>query len=200
MPTNVTIELSIGIPSAVVLYSLLGYGGAFNGGTKCNPKPTVDLDKAGSVSMTVPALTWSTTKRYDEADAIVVAGKPDWYRSLRSGAPERESQQLVRAPENLDVQFSQIADATHAVKFVVNGPNPLLSLAPGINAEIVVGLRKTATAIEYIVKGDHDGFPNYTLLLNGKTVYAWNCVDNGETPLALRPPMDQSVDTGWKQL
>jgi hypothetical protein len=200
MPTNVAIELSIGIPSAVVLYSVLGYGGAFSGGTKCNPKPTIDLDKAGAASMTVPTLAWATTKRYDEGDAVVVAGKPDWFRSLRSGAAELESKQLARAPDNLDVQFSQVTGASHAVKFTVAGPNPLLSLAPAIDAEIVVGLRKVGTVIEYIVEGKHDGFPNYTLLINGKTVYSWDCVANAEDPSALGPPMDQTVSTGWKQL
>lgn len=152
MPINVAIELSIGIPSAVVLYSVLGYGGAFSGGTKCNPKPTIDLDKAGAASMTVPTLAWATTKRYNEGDAVVVAGKPDWFRSLRSGATELESKQLARAPDNLDVQFSQVTGATHAVKFTVAGPNPLLSLAPAIDAEIVVWLRKAGTFSKHRVQ------------------------------------------------
>jgi len=149
--------------------------------------------------MSVPALVWAVTKRYDEGDAVAVPTMPDWFRSLRAGAQELESGQLARAPENLNVKFSKIADATHAVEFLVDGKNPLLT-APAINAEIVVGLRKAASGIEYIVKGEHDGFPNYTIVINGKSVYGWECVANGETPFALSPPMDQTVDSGWKKL
>ncbi|RYF43521.1 MAG: hypothetical protein EOO38_18760 [Cytophagaceae bacterium] len=201
MPTNVTIELIIGIPSAAVLYSVLHYGGAFSGGTKCSPKPTVDLDRAGAGSMTVPALAWATTNRYNESDALVVAGKPDWFRALKDGAAETESNQLARTPGNLDVEFVALNGASHAVRFFVEGPNPLLSLAPAINAEIVVGLRKTATGkIDYSIEGKHDGFPNYTLSINGTAVYFWDCVAKNEDPSALGPPMDQVISLGWKSL
>jgi hypothetical protein len=160
MTTNVTIGLRIGILSAAVLCSVLCYGGAFSGGTKCSPRSTVDLDKSGSNSLTVPAPKWAMTKKYNDGDALAVSGKPDWFRSLRSGAAETEVKQLTRKPDNLDIQFSQIGGAIHAVKFIVAGPNPLLSLAPAIDAEIVVGLREEIGRIEYAVQGKHDGFPN----------------------------------------
>lgn len=200
MATKVTIELTIGIPSAVVLYSVLGYGGAFNGGTKCSPKPVIDLDTSGSGSLTVPVLEWSTTNRYEDADALPVASRPAWFCALRAGASPVESKKLVRDPANLDVQFSQIGGATHAVKFIVVGANPLLTLAPAIDAEIVVGLRKSGGGIQYVIQGTHDGFPNYTVLINGRSVYAWDCVANSQDPSALGPPMDQTVSTGWKNL
>lgn len=200
MTTNVTIELMIGIPSAAVLYRVLGYGGAFSGGTKCSPRSIVDLDKLGSNSLTVPALEWALTKKYNDSDAPAISGKPDWFRSLRSGAAETESKQLAREPDNLDVQFSQLGGATHAVKFIVAGPNPLLSFAPAIDAEILVGLRETMGRIEYAVEGKHDGFPNYMVFINGTTVYSWDCVANSQDPSALGPPMDQIVDTGWRTL
>lgn len=149
----VTIELSIGIPSDAVLYSVLGYGGAFNGGVKCKPGATVDLDKAGSASMTVGGLAWSTTNQYEETDALAVAGKPDWFRLIRNGAAPINSKQLQRTSANLDIQFIQFAGATHAVKLIVVGPNPLLTLAPAIDAEIVVGLRKAGGSTEYTVQG-----------------------------------------------
>ena len=200
MPTKVTLELTIGIPSVVVLYSVLGYGGAFNGGTKCSPKPVVDLDMSGAGSMTVPALEWSMTHKYKDEDAVAIVGRPEWFRSLRSGASPIESKGLTRDAANLDVQFSHIEGATHAVKFLVVGANPLLTLAPAIDAEIVVGLRKAGAGIQYIVNGKHDGFPNYTLLINGMSVYSWDCTAKSQDPSALGPPMDQSVDTGWKSL
>ena len=151
--------------------------------------------------MAVPALAWAATKRYNESDALGVAGKPDWFRALKSGAVETESKQLARTPTNLDVEFVDFNGASHAVKFFVDGPNPLLSLAPAINAEIIVGLRKTVTGkVEFSIEGKHDGFPNYTLSINGTAVYFWDCVAKNEDPSALGPPMDQVVSLGWKSL
>lgn len=200
MATNVSIKLSVGIPSEVVFFQVIGIGGAYNGGIKCNPNPTVDLDKTGGSSMTVPPLVWGATRSYADADALLVAGKPDWYRSLRAGAIPTGSATLERKPDNLNVEFTQFDGATHAVKFTVVGANPLLAGAPAIDAEITVGLRRSAGGIQYAVKGEHDGFPNYTLQINGKTVYAWDCVAAGEDPSALGPPMDQKVNSGWKGL
>ena len=200
MPTNVSIHLSIGIPSQVVFYAFMGYGGTFNGGVKCNPNPTIDLDKAGAVSMAVPALEWGTTHRYADADAIVMPGKPDWHRSLRAGATPSASKRLDRNVQNLNVEFVQMNGATHAVKFVVVGSNPLLPGAPAIDALITVGLRKAAGGIQYAVQGEHDGFPNYTLQINAKSVYVWDAVAKGEDPSALGLGMDQDVAIDWTKL
>jgi len=203
MPTNVTVKLTIGIPSEVVFYRdpILGSGGAFNGGTKCDPAPVIDLDRSGAASMTVPMLAWGTTLKYDDANALAVAGKPAWYRALRPGSVAIQTGSLQRKPENLDVLFAKMSGATHAVKFVVNGPNPLLSeFAPDIDADITVGLRKAAGGIEYAVEGEHDGFPNYTLQINGKTVYVSDCVAKNLNPTALGGLVDQDVEIGWTKL
>ena len=200
MPTLATIQLTIGIPGEIVLYQLAGFGDAFSGGMKCNPKPTIDLDKSGAASMTVPALAWSMTRSYADTDALPMQGKPTWFRALRSAAVPKASRALEREPDNLDVKFAQMAGASHAVEFIVAGANPLLAVAPTIDAVITVGLRKAGGGIEYAVKGDHDGFPDYALTINGKTVYAWNCVAKGEGPLALAAPMEQSVNIGWQSL
>lgn len=200
MPTLVTIQLTIGIPSEIVLYQIVGFGDAFSGGMKCSPKTTIDLDKSTSASMTVGPLAWSTTKSYAETDALLMSGKPVWYRSLSAGAHPKASKALERKPDNMEVKLAQMPEATHAVQFIVAGANPLLTVAPTIDAVITVGLRKAGGGIEYAVEGDHDGFPNYTLTINGRTVYAWDCVTKGESPLALAAPMDQPVDIGWQQL
>lgn len=200
MATKVDLELTVAIPSAAVLYSVLGYGGAFNGGAKCRPKAVVDLDKPGGNSLMVPQLAWEITYKYKDDDVVAVAGKPGWYRTLRSGATSIDSQTLERNVNNLNVQLVQMDGATHAVKFTVVGANPFLTLAPAIDADVVVGLRKVAGGIQYAVKGGHDGFPTYTLLVNGKQVYSWDCAANNKDPSALLPPMDQSVDTGWNTL
>lgn len=200
MPTLVTIQLTIGIPSEIVLYQIAGFGDAFSGGMKCNPKPTINLDKSGAASMTVPALAWSVTASYADTDALPMPGKPTWYRSLRASALPKARKALERKPDNLEVKFAQMAGATHAVEFIVAGANPLLTVAPTIDAVITVGLCKAGGGIEYAVKGDHDGFPDFTLTINGKAVYAWDCVARGEGPFALAAPMDQAVNIGWQKL
>ena len=199
MATSVTIKLTIGIPSEAVYYKLV-LGGAYNGGIKCSPNPTLNLDEAGAASLSVPALGWETSHSYADEDALAVPGKPDWYRSLRPGANPTGTATLQRTSENLNVEFAQMEGATHAVLFTVAGPNPLLVGAPAIDAVITVGLRKVAGGVQFAVKGDHDGFPNYTLQINGKTMYVWDAVAQGGTPLALSPPMDQSVNIGWTDL
>jgi hypothetical protein len=203
VPTNVTVKLAIGIPSAGVLYRdpIFGAGGAFNGGTKCAPAPVVDLDKQGAAALTIPPLGWEITHRYQDADALLVRGKPDWYRSLRPGATPTETATLARSPDNLEVQWAQLAGATHALKFTVNGTNPLLpEIAPDIDAAIIVGLRKQGGGIQYSVDGKHDGFPNYTLEINGKRVYLWDCVASGQDPSNLADLLGQAVKIGWTTL
>jgi hypothetical protein len=203
VPTNVTVKLTIGIPSGVVFYRdpIFGAGGAFNGGTKCSPAPTLDLDKPGSGALSVPALSWGTTHKYNDADALPMAGQPDWFRSLRAGATPIATKTLARSPDNLNVEYVQMAGATHAVKFTVNGTNPLLpDFAPDIDAEITVGIREQGAAIQFTIEGKHDGFPNYTIEINGKRVYLSDCVANGEDPSALGGLVDQSVQIGWTTL
>lgn len=200
MATNVSIKLTVGIPSAVVFFQFAGIGGAYNGGVKCSPNAIIDLDKAGSSSLSVAVLAWEKTYSYANADALVVAGKPDWYRTLRAGAAPTGTATLELKPSNLNIEYAQLSGATHAIKFTVVGANPLLAVAPAIDAEITVGLRKSTGGIQFSVQGDHDGFPNYTLQINGNTVYAWDCVAVGEDPSALGPPMDQSVKITWKNL
>ncbi|WP_398308965.1 hypothetical protein [Zoogloea sp.] len=200
MPANIVLEFVIGIPSKVVLFKVLGYGGAFNGGTKCSPKAILDLDVAGSASLTVPPMEWGGTYKYNEADVVAVPGKPEWFCDLRNGAVSIDHARLERNKNNLDVQFAKMDSATHAVRFAVVGANPLLSLAPSIDLDVVVGLRKTGDGVYFSVKGKHDGFPNYALLIGGNSVYAWDCVESGLDPSSLGPPADRVVDIGWRKL
>lgn len=197
---SLEIKLVVGIPSPAVQFYFAGIGGTFNGGVKCSPSPKIDLDIAGAGSFTFPTPEWSTTHAYEDGDAPTVAGKPDWFRSLNAGAVATESERLARTLANLNAEFVAFAGASHAVKFSVVGANPLLALAPAIDADIIVGLRKAGPKVQFAVAGGHDGFPNYTLSIGGKTVYFWDCVAKGETPSALKPPMDQSVKLDWQDL
>jgi len=197
---EITVKLTVFIPSDAVTYSVLGYGGTFNGGVKCAPEPKIDLDVSGPGSLVFPTPSWGTTREYLDSDSLPVSGKPDWYRALKAGAAVQAEERLERTTDNLNATFAPPAGATHGVFFKVVGANPLLTLAPAIDAEITVGLRKRGSAVEYMVAGEHDGFPSYVLTLNGKEVYNHDCVAKGETPSALKPWMDISANIGWTRL
>ena len=138
----IEVKLKVFIPSEAVTYSVLGYGGTFNGGTKCEPAPTIDLDVGGSGSLDFPTPSWGMTRSYDNDDAEKVSGKPDWYRKLQAGAEVIEEMRLTRPEDNLNAVFVTPAGASHGVAFTVVGTNPLLSLAPAIDAEVTVALRR----------------------------------------------------------
>lgn len=195
--TKVSVKLVVGIPSPAVLYYALGYGGTFNGGVKCSPAVEIDMDVGGSPSLNFPTPSWGATHRYRDEDTALVAGKPDWYRSLTAGAQATENGQLQRTVDNLNASFVELPDASHAVRFWVVGANPLLN-APAIDADITVGLRHRPGGFQYRVSGAHDGFPNYSISINGLAIYEWDCVLNGETPGALAPPMDRNVNLAWR--
>ncbi|SDG42188.1 hypothetical protein RZO07_14675 [Pseudomonas protegens] len=196
MANNIAVKLTIGIPSEIVYY--LTY--AYNGGTKCSPSVTLDLDQAGPTSLKVPALAWGTTREYDSDDVLAAsAGKPAWFRSLRPGAQPIGTATLARTTDNLNAVWTPFDGASHAVKFIIDGGNPL-AVAPHIDATIIVGLRKAAGDVQFSVDGIHDGFPNYTLQINGKTVYEWDAVKQGEDPSALGGTGDQSIKIAWKTL
>ncbi len=199
MAVLVTVKLKVFIPSEAVHYSVLGYGGTYNGGMKCEPSVTLDFSRSGPSSMSSTTPVWSVTKSYSEADGDLVPGKPEWFRKLRSGASVLQEKRLERTPSNLNARFVVPSGSTHGVIFNVVGANPLLS-APAIDADITVGLRRTAEAIQYMVSGAHDGFPCYSISINSQEIYLHDCVRLGENPSALKPPMDYRCDIGWRAL
>lgn len=196
MANNVSVKLTIGIPSEAVYYLTYTY----NGGTKCSPSATLDLDQTGAASLKLPALAWGTTREYANADASAIPGKPDWFRALRPGAQPTGMATLARTTDNLNVVWTAMEGASHAMKFTVDGGNPMMTFAPHIDATITVGLRKVAGGIQFRVDGMHDGFPNYTLQINNKTVYEWDAVKQGEDPSALAGTGDQDIKISWTSL
>lgn len=200
MSFSVKISLKVFIPSEAVTFSILGYGGTFNGGVKCEPAATIDLSMNGESSLSFPEPAWGETRSYDDTDASAVSGKPDWYRQLNSGAAVVETKRLDRTTDNLNATFEVPTGASHGVKFFVVGANPLLSYAPAIDAEIKVGLRIINGELEVMAAGSHDGFPSYSLVVNGMEIYSHDCVAEAQDPSDLAPPMEYSVDVDWRSL
>jgi len=201
MPQRINIRLTIGIPSEAVYYDPVGLGGgAFSGGVKCEPAVAIDIDTAGAASMAFPVPAWSMTKSFAPSATLTVAGKPDWFRSLKAGSQPTGSATLARTVDNLNARFTVPDGASHGVEFIVVGANPLLSAAPAIDATLTVGLRRKAGKVQYRVTGNHDGFPDYYVFIEAKRVYRWSCVDEGQTPFALFPPAECAVESGWLDL
>jgi hypothetical protein len=97
MTNVVSVQLSVQIPSEVVHFvPVPGSGGTFNGGVKCEPSGSFNLDRTGEHSLSVSIPDWGITHRYNPSDGIVIQGKPNWFRRLRPGAVPIESQRLPR--------------------------------------------------------------------------------------------------------
>lgn len=196
--SSVVISLQIYIPSEAVRYSMLAYGGTFNGGSKCQLQAALDLDRSGDASLSAPKPSWAITHRYQDSDSVPLTGKPEWFQALKPGARSMEQGQLERTEANLRASFHRPGDATHGVRFIAVGANPLLKLAPAIDADVVVGLKKIEGRWHYMIAGEHDGFPNYTVTVGADTAYHHDCVVKNETPAALAPPMDYAINVGWR--
>lgn len=99
-----------------------------------------------------------------------------------------------------DARWDVPSGATHGVLLYKDGANPLVSGAPNINVEIIIGLKLNGSTIQYMIKGKFDGFPSYEIKLNGTNVWSHDPILSGDDPNSLFPPMDNDVDISWKNL
>lgn len=197
-PVSAMIALRIFIPSQAVYFLFM----TFNGGTKASIEAVVDLAASGAASLTRKARDFGETRRYENSATETVPGKPDWFRTLRTGATPLESKRAEATDYNLNATWKLLNGATHGVYLDVDGANPLAPTGtPAIDFEVDVGLRRNAAGkIEYCLVGAHDSFPSYELKINGKLVHAHDCVAGSNSPADLDPGMEIQIDSGWKTL
>jgi len=188
------------IPSEVVSYSVLGYGGTFNGGVKSTLVVESDLAKSGSDSVTVKESTWGESREYSASDALDVDGKPDWYKNLKSGAIATDSASLPVLDSNLKAAFYRSV-SDHGVSLYVAGGNPLLPLAPVIDGEFFVSLKNESGDLYYQIYGKHDGFPTHRITINGNQILNHDPVALNQGPGSLGPPAEFVVSKrAWIKL
>jgi len=200
MTKLIKIEFRSFIPSSAVAGGIPGLTRFFNGGTKGILNCNIDLDITGSTSLSISLAEWHETIEYAAGSTEPVPGKPDWYHKLKASPTILNRKTLVRATSNLDARWTVLSGATHGILLYKDGPNPLVTGAPGINAEIVIGLKLNGNTIQYMIKGEFDGFPYYEIKLNGTNVWNHDPISSGDDPTSLFPPMEKSVDLNWINL
>ena len=204
----VTVLYQTIIPSDVVTYYLAGVGGSYSGGIKSTLEVQIDLNQSGVNSHSLVTRTWPITHEYSDDDALPVSGKPDWFRSLKSGAKPTDSKALEVTDSNLNATWFIPDGASHGTHLLVAGGNPLKPAAPAIDGEFDVGFLKEGENYFYkvfsnagVLTKDHDGFPDHIIQINGAVVYKHDCVVTGNTPFSLAPPSEVTiVSEDWKPI
>ncbi len=211
---EVEVRLRLFIPAPVVdgpggAFGGDGRGFSYNGGSaRADLKARVKLRQDGTPQVTIVDRRWGESTAYASSDVVAVPGKPDWWKDKRSGARPTQRATLAASNDNLNLSVGgstrdnievTMSDAT-VVRFHVDGGIPLMSLAPNINADLRLHLKREGGAIQAKLLGDHDGFPAYEVYVEGQRIYGYDPVAAGNTPTALFPPSDITVSTGWQTL
>ena len=214
---NVDVKLRIFIPSPAVWLPSPGYynvtggdkrGYSYNQGThRAVIHACVRLSRTGTpASLNILDRSWGQTTAYRASDATTVAGFPNWYVALKPGATPAASATLQVTDSNLKIALggtsSRACGSVMSAKSTVlslhaDGSNPLISVAPAINADLNLYLEHMGNALRCLACGDHDGFPAYELYVNGMLIYCHDPIAGGKSPFALFPPSDINVNTGW---
>jgi hypothetical protein len=188
--------LRIYIPSPAVIFA----GSTFNGGDKVLLTGAINLAASGAAALSVNQRTFGETRQYAAGVAQPVAGKPSWYGALPSGAAPIKTDTAQVTDSNLKASWEVPAGATHGARLWVVGANPIPLVAPAIDADILVGLRRTGGVVQFTLNAAFDGFPSYELKLNGTPVLDHDCIVTSQGPSDLVPPMDRSKITPWTTL
>jgi len=185
---------------------------SYSGGTsRAEIKARVRLAASGvAPAITVLDRRWGETTEYEPSALLDVPGRADWYKQLASGAMPIARATLALTDDNLKIVLGgagsttnnilSVTEGTTLVTLIVSGGNPLVGYAPNIDATLHLHLKNDGGRLKAWVKGSHDGFPAYELYVAGKRVYEYDPEPVGESPYALSPPEDRSVDTGYVEI
>jgi hypothetical protein len=84
------------------------------------------------------------------------------------------------------------------VSFLASASNPLEPLAPEADVTFDVDLDVRGGQIfEVRAQGQHDGYPSYELMLDGRILYGYDSDAAGKGPLAMFPPLDVDAEVDW---
>lgn len=211
---EVEVRFRIFIPAPVVDGPTGAFGGdgrsfSASGGTaRADLHARIRLRQDGTPRVTLIRRSWGESTAYASGDVIDVPGKPGWWKDKRSGARPTDRETLAATNDNLNLTVGgttrdnvevTASDAT-VVTFVADGGIPLMHLAPNINADLRLHLKREGGQLKAKLLGDHDGFPAYEVYVEGQRLYRYDPVAAGASPTALFPPSDVSVSTGWHSI
>lgn len=191
------------IPAQAVVFA----DRAFSGGRKFEIDFTIDLLN-GQNTPIINKAVWGKTIEYAPVIEIItgLGGKPNWHGTLTVHSKPIREAELKRTHKNLNCTFENETEGIKSYSIIANGGNPLVAGAPNIDLHLFLGIRQHNGTIEYRFSGAHDGFPSYAIRVGKhnnrrlKYIYQHDCIDAGESPIALFPPMDKDVKMGWTQL
>ena len=153
--------------------------------------------------LTIIDRDWGPSTEYNQSDVRPVPGMPSWYKELIGSPAPIARAALPATPSNLSISVRNVAlsGGTHAVKIKMHaeGAMPLRRLAPAIDANLEIYIAHVG-AWQYMIRGDHDGFPAYELYLDRHLVYSHDPIGLGQTPASLLPPSEFSVSTPWRTI
>lgn len=171
----------------------------------------VTLGAAGAPpTVSLVSRSFGRSEEYSHDDLVDVAGKPDWYKSLREGATPLAADTLVAGDDNLKIELGAGSSTTESVFSALEnttvvtiglaGALPLMTGAPAIDATLYLHLKSVGGRLRALVHGSHDGFPAFELYVNRQLVYSYDPVAAGSSPDALLPPEDVTANTSYVDL
>jgi Protein of unknown function (DUF3238) len=213
----IDVKLRIFIPAPAVLVSLPGWYDVAGGDNRgysyklgdhravihaCARLPRIGVPP----SLNILGRNWSETTAYQASDTVAVPGFPSWYVAILPGKKPARRATLQTTVDNLKIALGgnsfrhnayALASKSTVLSLHADGSNPLVAIAPAINADLNIFLKRENDVLRCLVCGDHDGFPAYELYVNGVLIYCYDPIAAGKSPNALFPPSDIEVNTGW---
>jgi len=217
------IRLRVFIPSPAVLVALPGAGDygykgdnrgfSYDTGTsRAEIWIDVSASSEGTRVISEKKRSFGQTESYRADDLESVIGKPNWWKRIKRDPFLK----LERPP--VDIKTAEVDantltvtaraersaltlfQTTH-VLLHVDAANPLVPVAPAINADLDLQLiPSTPGGISYSISGTHDGFPAYELYIRKHRVYSYDPVQVGADPTRLGLPPIITVEVPWTVL
>lgn len=184
-------------------------GFQYSGGTsRAELVARVTLGEGGRApDVALVSRSFGPSEEYAYEDLVPVAGKPDWFSTLRPGYTTIAGDSLAASDDNLRIDLGSGVSTTESVFAALEGTTvvtlslagalPLMTGAPSIDATLYVHLKSVGGRVRALVHGSHDGFPAYELYVNRQRIYEYDPVAAGSSPEALIAPEDVEVSTSY---
>ena len=113
-------------------------------------------------------------------------------RADTTNGPPMKLEWVYASTAGMSVTVTRMSDYEVKAECTVSVGNPLIN-SPNIDYDFTIeidylGLKNPS----YRITGDHDGFPAYEVYIGNQMIHHYH--HGNETPLALFPPMDRSVN------